>query len=282
MDAYPFPDDRYVNVGSISTRYWAEGRHGSPVVLIHGLGGFVETWLLAFHELAAHHRVYALDLPGHGRTGKPLEGPRQIADLACFVTEFMAAVGIERAHLVGHSLGGAVSARLALMFPRMADKLALVSSAGLGQELGLALRLAAIPGLGEILTRPSRAVISRSVKTMINAPAEVIARAIDVWFEMSALPGAQSATLRTLRANANLLGQRPGQYGPIVAGLPTITSPALVIWGRQDAVVPAAHAQVAANGLRDVRVEMLDRCGHIPMFEQPDAFNRSVLEFLAD
>jgi pimeloyl-ACP methyl ester carboxylesterase len=276
------PQDRTIKVGPINTRYWAEGDLGSPVILIHGLGGFAETWLLAFDALAAHHRVYAVDLPGHGRTDKTLEVPCQIADLAHFITNFMRALGIERAHLAGHSLGGAVTARFALMFPKMADKLVLVSSAGLGKELGLGLRLGAIPILGEILTRPSRAAMAQNVRALLNAPTGATDEAIDLWYEMASQPGAQSGILRTLRANANLLGQRSSQYGPIVAGLGSITHPALVIWGQQDVVVPVAHAQVAAGGLRNARVELLDHCGHIPMLEQPDVFNKLIVEFLGD
>lgn len=276
------PQDRYITVGQINTRYWAEGEHGSPVILIHGLGGFVESWLLSFYALAAHHRVYALDLPGHGQTDKPLDGPCQISDLARFAGDFLEVLEIERTHLVGHSLGGAVAARLTLMFPQMVDKLALVSSAGLGQELGWSLRLATIPTLGEILTRPSRAAIAQSVETFVNISTEMIDEVIDMWYEMTCLPGAQRGTLRTLRANANLFGQRPSQYAPIVKGLGSITHSALVIWGRQDAVVPVAHAHVAANGLPDARVELLERCGHIPMLEQPEVFKKLVAEFLVD
>lgn len=69
------PQDHYIQVGHINARYWIENGHGSLVILIHGLGGFVESWLLAFDVLVARHRVYAVDLPGHGRTYKPLDGP---------------------------------------------------------------------------------------------------------------------------------------------------------------------------------------------------------------
>ncbi len=279
MDAYPLPEDRYIKVGRINTRYWAEG-HGSPIILIHGLGGFVESWLLGFHALAAHHRVYAVDFPGHGRSDKPLDGPYRIVDLVCFVRDFMKVLGIERAHLAGHSLGGAVTARFVLMFPQMADRLVLVSSAGLGKELIIALRLATIPLVGEILTTPSRAGIAQAAKALVDVPTGMTDQAIDIWYEMASQPGAQRAYLGTLRANVNLWGQRPSQVGPIVAGLGSITHPALVIWGRQDAVVPVAHAQVAASGLPNARIEILDQCGHIPMLEQPDALNRLMVEFL--
>jgi pimeloyl-ACP methyl ester carboxylesterase len=276
------PQDCYITVGQINTRYWVEGSRGSPVLLIHGLGGFAETWLLTFGALAAHHRVYAIDLPGHGRSAKQLDWACRATDLARFVKGFMAAVGIECAHLVGHSLGGAVSAHLALMFPEMVDRLVLVSSAGLGRELSVALRLGTVPLLGEILTRPGRAKIAQSVGALINAPEDVKQEAVAIWYEIASQPGSQRGTLRTLRANANPLGQHPSQYGPIVAGLGSITHPTLIIWGRQDAVVPLAHARAAARELPNVRLEILEPCGHVPMLEQPDTFRKLVLEFLED
>lgn len=111
------PQDRYIRVGQINIRYWAEGSQGSPVVLIHGIGGYIESWLPSFDVLAAQHRVYAVDLLGHGRTDKPLDVSYKIADLAQFVKDFMAALEIEHAHLVGHSLGGAIATRLSLVCP---------------------------------------------------------------------------------------------------------------------------------------------------------------------
>ena len=79
------PEDRYVDVGSVSTRYWMAGE-GSPVLLLHGITNSVEDWLLNFHQLAENHRVYAVDLIGHGKTGKPLSASYHIKDLAGFIT----------------------------------------------------------------------------------------------------------------------------------------------------------------------------------------------------
>ena len=80
--------DRYIKVGTINTRYWDEGQ-GQPVLLIHGIGSYIENWLPGFESLAQKYHVYAVDLPGHGRTDKSLNTPCEIADLAHFVNEFM-------------------------------------------------------------------------------------------------------------------------------------------------------------------------------------------------
>ena len=274
--------DRYLHVGQFNTRYWAEGSHGSPVVLIHGIGGYIENWLPSIGALAAQHRVYALDLLGHGRTDKPLDVSYKIADLAQFVKDFMAAVGIDRAHVVGHSLGGAIGTRLALLYPTAVNRLVLVASAGLGKEVILAIRLMAVPLVGEYLSRPSLSGSASLAKLVVQDPAVMTDETLELDYQLAMLPNAQKAFLRCLRANAGLSGQDKSIYGPNVSGLPTIRNPVLVVWGRQDQFIPVAHAEVAAKGLPDVRVRIVDNCGHMPMLEHKEAFSQLLLEFLSD
>ena len=128
------PEDRYIKIGGINTRYWMAGDTGPNVILIHGVGRFLEEWLPSFDALAANCRVYALDLPGHGHTDKPLSASYRLADLARFVNDFMGALDIPPAHVVGHSLGGGIALQLTLQFPEVVNRLVLVCSAGLGKE----------------------------------------------------------------------------------------------------------------------------------------------------
>jgi pimeloyl-ACP methyl ester carboxylesterase len=274
------PQDHYVKVGTINTRYWAEGGQGSTVILIHGLGGYVETWLPSFEVLAAQHRVYAVDLLGHGRTDKPLNVSYKIADMAQFVRNFMAELEIEHAHVVGHSLGGWIGTRIALRYPEVVEKLVLVASAGLGKEVPFFLRMISVPILGEMLTRPSRSGSMDFFKLIVHDPAVVTNELIDLDYQMTLMPNSQAAFLKAVRAVVNLLGQKKSEYGPNLEGLPSITKPVLVIWGRQDPVVPLAHLEVAAKSLPNVQLQVLENCGHLPMFEQDHALNDLLLEFL--
>lgn len=274
------PQDRTIQIGKIRARYWDEGRPGEPVVLIHGLGGYVENWLPSFAALAAQHRVVAVDLPGHGRTDKPADAPYGVEDLAGFVKNFMAALQIKRAHVVGHSVGGAVAIRLILLHPAVVDKLALVAPAGFGKEFHPMVRLSTAPILGELLTRPSRSGSAEFARTAVHDPAVITDALIELDYQVALQPGAQAASLRTLRGLCSPFGQKKSLYGVHVSRLASITNPVLVIWGRQDRVIPAAHAEVAAKGLPNVRVQLLDNCGHLPMLERTDAFAASLLEFL--
>ena len=276
------PQDRYIQVGQICARYWSGGNHGSPVVLIHGLGEYVETWTPSFEALASEHRVYAVDLPGHGRTDKPPSASYDIAWLAKFADGFRAALGFEHAHVVGHSLGGAVATRLALMHPAAVDRLVLVASGGLGREVSTLLRAITLPMVGEMMKRPSRSGSADVLRRIVYDPAVVPDELVDLDYRLSILPHAQQSFLKTLRANVNLFGQRSSEYRCHLHGLSSITQPVLIIWGRQDPLLPVAHAEAAARTVPDVQLRILDECGHNPMLEHPQAFNEWVLEFLAD
>ena len=274
------PQDRIIRVGQIKTRYWAEGSGGTPIVLIHGLGGFVESWSANFDTLAGRQRVYALDLPGHGRSDKPMDMAYGIADLAGFLKDFLSALEIERACLVGHSLGGALAAQFTLLYPSVVERLVLVSSAGLGRELAAGLRLGTLPGLGETFTRPVRARTRISAQTLIHNPKMITEQLLDLFYEMASQPGAHAAYLKTLRANVDWRGQQVRRYAPIVQGLGTIRQPVLIIWGREDRLVPVSHAEFAAKRPPDGQVEIFEGCGHIPMYEHSSRFDAALLDFL--
>jgi pimeloyl-ACP methyl ester carboxylesterase len=157
-----------------------------------------------------------------------------------------------------------------------------VSSGGLGKEGSMILRIASLPLLGELLTRPSLSGAASSAKILVHNPAVMTDDLIELGYRMSALPGAQKSFLKTLRSNASFLGQKESMYGTNTRGIKSIMNPVLVIWGRQDQVVPVAHADIAAKGFPDVRVHIFDNCGHLPMLEYTSDFNRLLLDFLSD
>jgi len=276
------PEDQYIKIGALQTRYWAEGINGHPVVLIHGLGGYIESWALSINSLANNYRVYALDLPGHGLTDKPVDISYDIETLAQFVIEFITAIKVENAHLVGHSLGGAIATRMTIMNPGILRKLILVASGGLGREVSLNLRIASIPILGEILTKPSRSGAADFAKTLVYDLAAMPPESVELNYQMASQPNAQQAFLKTLRATGNIFGQKRSIYGPNVNGLGTIKNSALIIWGRQDQIVPIEHADVADKGLPNSHLRIFDACGHLPMIEHPETFNELLLDFLSD
>jgi pimeloyl-ACP methyl ester carboxylesterase len=276
-----FPPDQYVRVGQISTRFWKTGDEGSTVVLVHGLGTSVERWAPNIEDLSKHHRVFALDLIGAGRTDKPSVS-YSVADLARFLHDFMAAQGVERASVIGASLGGGVSLQFAIHYPEKLEKLVLVGSAGLGRECPLAVRLCTLPLAGEILTRPTRKGTARFFTSLVHDPSVVTDEVVDRAWQLRTLPGAHKAWLSTLRDNYDLWGLHAETLRSTVENLGAITAPTLVVWGREDRIVPVAHAYVAEQGIPNARLRIFDSCGHVPQLEYSAEFNALVSEFLAE
>jgi pimeloyl-ACP methyl ester carboxylesterase len=274
------PQVQYTKVGQINTRFWALGDEGSTVLLIHGIGGSLEDWMLNANALARHNRVFALDLVGSGHSDKPSVS-YSFSYLAQFVNDFMEAENIDRACLIGHSLGGGVSLQFTIQFPDKVDKLVLVNSAGLGKEGSILFRLPALPILGELLTRPSRKGTANLLKACVHDPAVVTDELIELAYSLAVLPGAQNAFLSTVRSLGNFRGIRKDVLRSIADNLSTITVPTLIFWGQQDRILPVAHAHVAENKIPDTQLHIFDPCGHCPQLERPEEFNSIVLKFLA-
>ena len=274
------PKDHYIKVGNINTRYWALGDQGSPVILIHGLGASAEIWQKNVEALAEQYRVYVPDLVGFGRSDKP-DIEYTPFSAARFVYDFMNALNIESASLVGNSLGGGIAVQCALQFPHKVEKLVLVDSAGFGRKVIFPLRLISLPFIGELLTRPSRERVYLYFKLAIYDPALLTEDFIDLYYELHSLPGAQKSMLRVLRSISNIRGGRTKILRTVMVRLNVITAPVLIVWGKQDKVLPVRHAYVANEKILNSKVHILDPCGHMPQFERPEEFNRIVLEFLS-
>jgi 4,5:9,10-diseco-3-hydroxy-5,9,17-trioxoandrosta-1(10),2-diene-4-oate hydrolase len=250
------------------------------VLLIHGIGGSVEEWRLNIETLAERHRVYAIDMVGFGYSDKPA-AKYSFSYLAQFVNDFIDAQTIERATLIGHSLGGGVVLKFAIQFPNKVDRLVLVSSAGLGKEVHLAFRLSSLPLIGNWLTRPSRKGTAQLLADCYFDQDLITDEFIEFKYQMGSLPGAQQSFLSTVRTSANFRGLRDHVINSIVDNLAAITAPKFIIWGQQDRILPVAHAQVAASKIPSARLHIFDPCGHCPPEERPAEFNPLVSEFLA-
>lgn len=276
-----FPD-RYVDVNGARTRYRAAGDGGPPLVLIHGLGASAEIWYANMDALSAHHRVYAPDLPGFGRTEMPPAMDFTPAAYSGFLLDFMTALGIGRAALVGHSLGGGVALRAVLDDPDRVDRLVLVSSAGLGRDVSLPLRVASLPFFDRVFFKPPLAVFIHFIHRLVYDPAAITPGFARLYYEMFFQPGSIRAFTGILRAIATLHGARPGVLQPIREGLGTITAPVMILWGRQDRILPVRQGIDAAGRIPGARLHVFERCGHMPNLEYPEEFNRLVLDFLAE
>ncbi|MBN2516272.1 MAG: alpha/beta hydrolase [Deltaproteobacteria bacterium] len=273
------PDDRYVHAGPVLTRYWALGSTGSPVILIHGLGASADIWIKNIKILAQRHRVYVPDVVGFGLSEKP-EELRSPYYFSQFINDFMVSIEIERASLVGHSLGGGIALQYAIRYPDKVEKLVVADGAGLGREVIYTLKLMSLPIIGELMSYPTRFGVSMFFKLAVRNHGIITADIIDTYYELFQLPGARRSLLQIVRSIVTLRGGRENVFHPVLANLHTISAPTLIIWGRQDRVLPLKHAYIAREHIPNASLRIIENCGHITNLECPDEFNDVVMRFL--
>lgn len=275
------PEDRYIKVGNLNTRYWALGDRGTPVLLIHGLGASADIWMYNVEALARQHRVYVPDLVGFGRSDKP--GPSfSPFDYTPFLDDFMNLLKIERVSLVGQSLGGGIALRYALQFPQKVNKLVLVDSAGLGKEVIWTLRLMSLPWVGELFSYPNRKGVEIFFRLAVRNRALVTKDFVELYYDIFSRPGFQKFFLMILRQIVDIRGAREEILDPIMTNLYKIAQPVLIIWGEKDGVLPIQHGYLGKEKLPHAKLKIMEGCGHIPFFEKSDEFNELVLNFLAE
>ena len=272
--------DLFIKVNGIRTRYWAAGDKGSVVMLVHGLGGYIENWIYNIGPFAEAYRVFAMDLPGFGQSGKkPLI--RDLNALVRFLQGFMGALNISKADLIGNSLGGGLVLAFALEYPEKVEKLVLVDNAGMGREVITDFNLCSLPFLGELLLRQNRKASYKLWEKIVFDASRVVPEMKDLGYQYASAPGAKEAMLATLRAGINLCGQKGKLTRQLLGRLNSVKTPTLVVWGKQDRIIPVTHARIAVENIPGARLELFDECGHMPMLEYPDKFNRLVMEFLS-
>jgi pimeloyl-ACP methyl ester carboxylesterase len=256
---------------------------GPTVVLIHGMVNSSRHWEEVALRLAGSHRVVAPDLIGHGDSATP-RGDYSLGAHAAAIRDLLAAIGVERATIVGHSLGGGVAMQFFYQFPQRTERLALVSSGGLGQEVSPLLRGAALPGAAIGLRLAANPRLVRAIDrgggrlrrrgNSTGVYLEAIARALRPLGE----PGSRRAFLQTLRSVIDVHGQHVSARDRLylLGEMPT-----LIVWGERDRTIPAAHGREAEEAIPHCRYETLPRAAHFPHLEDPDGLAGVLGDFLA-
>ena len=267
-------------VDGLAVNYLVEGRGGPAVVLVHGLGGFAASWRHNMASLAARATVYAIDLPGFGRSGKP-PADYSLAYFARALHAFLDAVGVSHASLVGHSLGAAVAVTYALTRPTRVERLALVAGCvpGFGWRPGWRARLVATPGVGEAIALCGCAPLYRSAiaKCFHEPKADEVEFLVGWEYGTRTDALARAAWLATVRSLHTDFVQRRADYRRAIA---TLDVPVLLVHGRQDPAIPAAHCAELGDGFPRASVRWLDACGHFPHIEHAAVVNGWLADFL--
>jgi pimeloyl-ACP methyl ester carboxylesterase len=263
--------------GDISTMQAGQGR---PVVLVHGLGGTKASFLPTLAALAPHHRVVALDLPGFGDSHKPVTAAYDAPYFARAVVALLDASGIDRAALVGNSMGGRVALEVGLTHADRVERLALLSPslAWLRDRPWAPFLRLVPPSLGLIQPAP-RAIVEGIVRRVVPGGADGwTAAGVDEFLRTYLEPRGRAAFYAAAR---NIYLEEP--HGPegFWTRLPGLRPESLFVWGRKDQLVPLAFAKHVRRVLPGARHLELD-CGHVPQLERPQVVHDALVRFLRE
>lgn len=269
----------YISVGGHKIRYTEKGE-GAPLILIHGLGASLEWWQFNMDSLSKKYRVIAFDFLGFGYSAKP-EIQFSLDLIPEFMHSFLDAFNFQKASLVGNSLGGFIAFHSALKMPDRIDRLILVDSAGFGSKLSIILRLGSVFPLGEIaIAMRNRQTTRMLLSQLFYDHKKIPFHLIDCVLSIFDLPMAGKACLQVLRTGVNIRGLREEMWLHVVESTASLPQKTLIIWGEYDRITPVSQAYMAKSLIKNSRLHVFERCGHLPQVEWPEKFNRAVLDFL--
>lgn len=301
------PSGNWIEIWGLQVHYLSAGKSGNPLLLIHGGGsdfsGF--SWKYTIEPLAAKHRVFAVDLPGYGRSQVPdlrishyerrgfrlgslpniLRRKGRINPFwfhIHFIKAFLDALGLEKVNLAGISMGGAIALGFSLQYPRCVQKLVLVNSHGLDEKLpnlGLIYLFSRTPFMYESfrwLLRHSRRLTALGMRQLAHSPEVLDDEMIDdAWKTLK-----NSGVHATWKA-FQLSEITPGKFrSHFRERLRSLAIPTLLVHGRKDKLIPLAHSEEAHRLIPDSRLVVLNHCGHLTPREKPEEFNRILTGFL--
>ncbi|MCB0936334.1 MAG: alpha/beta fold hydrolase [Mycolicibacterium sp.] len=260
---------KYLELHGDRLAYRDEGQ-GDAILLLHGMAGSSQTWRSVIRPLSRKYRVIAPDLLGHGSSAKP-RSDYSLGAFAVLLRDLLDELGVARATIVGHSLGGGVAMQFVYQHPDYCERLVLIGSGGLGPDVGWTLRLLSAPGAELIMPiiapqpvlTAGEKVRSWFAKMGIESP-----RGGEIWNAYSSFSDAETrqAFLRTLRSVVDYRGQAVSALNRLNV---RADMPIMAIWGEQDAIIPVQHAYAALEARPDARVEVMPGVGHFPQVERP-------------
>jgi pimeloyl-ACP methyl ester carboxylesterase len=255
---------------------------GEALLLIHGMAGSSQTWRAIMPQLAKKYRVIAPDLLGHGESSKP-RTDYSLGAFAVGLRDLLDELEVDSATIVGHSLGGGIAMQFLYQHPDYCRRLILISSGGLGPDVGWILRLLAAPGAELVMPVIAPTPVLRagnSVRGWLSGLGLRSPRGAEIWNAYSSFSDRQTrdAFLRTLRSVVDYRGQSVSALNRLTlrADLPT-----LAIWGEKDNIIPVDHAYSALEARPDCRLEVLPDVGHFAQVEAPTEVADLIDDFIS-
>ena len=282
MPAAPPARTRHVDLHGQRLAY-VEAGQGPPLLLVHGIAEAAWAWDGVIPALARAHRVIAPDLLGHGRSAKP-RGDYSLGSQATLLRDLMITLDVPRATLIGHSLGGGITMQFAYQYPERCERMVLVASGGLGQDVTFLLRSLGLPGADVVaplfLSETTRGMIGGAARWLGDRGLKAGPGQRAMWRSYAGLtdPPTRAAFLATVRAVIDQRGQRVSALERLYLAQ---SMPTLLLWGEKDRIIPASHAQRAHEEMPGSRLEIVKGAGHFVQLERPDVVTDLILDFLA-
>ena len=256
---------------------------GPPLLLLHGISDESASWHPVFGRLAQDHTVIAPDLLGHGESDKP-RADYSVAAFSNGMRDLLDVLDVDRATVVGHSLGGGVAAQLAYQYPERVDRLVLVSTGGVARDVSPVLRAAAAPlaeaGMWPLMVPGTNEVARWALRLLgavgldLGRDADEIARVLRGMPD----PERRGAFTRTLRAVVDRRGQLVTMLDRAYLAR---DMPMLIVWGDRDGIIPVAHAHRAHAAIPGSLLSVYEGAGHFPHHSDPDRFVDEITDFVA-
>lgn len=240
--------------------HYLEAGQGPELILVHGIGSSAEAWRESMMILAKSYRVIVPDLPGYGKSDKP-KASYSVEYYAKVLNDFITSLGLKKAAIAGNSLGGWIALLFALDHPEKVSHLVLVASAGLKRDTLPAINL-----------NPSTKEEQKALLFGLFAdPGMVTDRMLaEQWEYRKAVRATVQSTLESFKTHAPFLDER----------VKSLKMPTLIIWGRQDRIIPLEFGERFHKAIRGSKLVVLDNTGHMPQLERPKEFARAVKGFV--
>ncbi|MGB0436665.1 MAG: alpha/beta fold hydrolase [Mycobacterium sp.] len=261
--------------------YRDAGSGGETILLIHGMAGSSETWRAVIPQLSKKYRVIAPDLMGHGQSDKP-RSDYSLGAFAVSLRDLLDELGVSGATVIGQSLGGGVAMQFAYQHRDYCQRLVLISSGGLGPDVGWTLRLLSAPGAELILPiiAPTPVLTAgNKLRSWFSASGIHSPRGAEMWSAYSSLADSQTrqAFLKTLRSVVDYRGQSVSALNRLHL---TSDVPTMIIWGDHDRIIPIEHGYALQDSQPGCRLEVLTGVGHFPHVERPYEVTELIDEFI--
>lgn len=260
---------------------------GPVLLLLHGMACDHTTWLPAIERLSRRYTVVAPDFLGHGQSDKP-RGDYSIAGYANAMRDLLTVLGIDKATVVGHSLGGGVAMQFAYQYPERTQRLVLVAPGGLGPEVTPLIKAVTLPGFSRVIGLVTAPLVRQTTMALLRRlgawgqgplghPGAGDLREVAGMLETLRDPAARRALQAVVRGCVDVRGQ---VVTMVDRAYLTQDLPLCVIWGVDDPIIPSLHTDTVREVAERARVELMDRCGHFPHKDRPDEFAATVEQFV--